>query len=224
MGEVFQDEKRAALSTDAPSDSVDIHVKWRGSTYSFSLQLSTNLSELKLLIQGLTNVSPESQKLIGLSKKAGTKLNANATLESHQPVLKNGAVNITLIGTPDAEIAELKEKGHGVSSVFNDFSHEFSPATKEWQQLQEFSQKTSIHFINEPRPGKKLLVLDLDHTLLDFSSKEDISPLEMKVYLLLHCFCFLFLRVLIFRRRKIQCVCCLSSQWLLSLQHLYCVN
>lgn len=187
MGEVFQDEKRAALSTDAPNDSVDIHVKWRGSTYSFSLQLSTNLSELKLLIQGLTNVSPESQKLIGLSKKAGTKLNANATLESHQPVLKNGAVNITLIGTPDAEIAELKEKVHGVSSVFNDFSHEFSPATKEWQQLQEFSQKTSIHFINEPRPGKKLLVLDLDHTLLDFSSKEDISPSEMKVYL--HSYC-----------------------------------
>jgi ubiquitin-like domain-containing CTD phosphatase 1 len=193
MGEVFQDEKRAALSTDAPNDSVDIHVKWRGSTYSFSLQLSTNLSELKLLIQGLTNVSPDSQKLIGLSKKAGTKLNANATLESHQPVLKNGAVNITLIGTPDAEIAELKEKVHGVSSVFNDFSHEFSPATKEWQQLQEFSQKTSIHFINEPRPGKKLLVLDLDHTLLDFSSKEDISPLEMKVYQHLYCFCFLFL-------------------------------
>jgi ubiquitin-like domain-containing CTD phosphatase 1 len=193
MGEVFQDEKRAALSTDAPNDSVDIHVKWRGSTYSFSLQLSTNLSELKLLIQGLTNVSPDSQKLIGLSKKAGTKLNANATLESHQPVLKNGAVNITLIGTPDAEIAELKEKVRGVSSVFNDFSHEFSPATKEWQQLQEFSQKTSIHFINEPRPGKKLLVLDLDHTLLDFSSKEDISPLEMKVYIHFYCISFLFL-------------------------------
>jgi ubiquitin-like domain-containing CTD phosphatase 1 len=192
MGEVFQDEKRAAISTDAPNDSVDIHVKWRGSTYSFSLQLSTNLSELKLLIQGLTDVSPESQKLIGLSKKAGTKLNANASLESHQPVLKNGAVNITLIGTPDAEIAELKEKGHGVSSVFNDFSHEFSPATKEWQQLQEFSQKTSIHFINEPRPGKKLLVLDLDHTLLDFSSKEDISPLEMKVCLHFYCTQFLF--------------------------------
>ena len=187
MGDVIHDEKRVMLGTDAPNDSVDIHVKWRGSTYSFSLQLSTNLSELKLLIQGLTNVSPESQKLIGLSKKAGTKLNPNATLEWHQPVLKNGAINITLIGTPDAEIAELKEKVHELPSVFNDFSHEFSPATKEWQQLQEFSQKTSIHFINEPRPGKKLLVLDLDHTLLDFSSKEDISPLEMKVYL--HVFC-----------------------------------
>jgi ubiquitin-like domain-containing CTD phosphatase 1 len=30
---------------------------------------------------------------------------------------------------------------------------------------------TEVHFIVQPRPGKKLLVLDLDHTLLDFSGR-----------------------------------------------------
>ena len=37
--------------------------------------------------------------------------------------------------------------------------------------LQKFTEKTEVHIINPPRPNKPLLVLDLDHTLLDFSSK-----------------------------------------------------
>lgn len=162
-------------------NKVDIQLKWRDNSYSFTLLLSSPLSELKHLIQGLTTVPSTSQKLIGLTKKVGQKLIDDNSLEWHQPALKNGVIKITLIGTPDAEIAKFQEKVLESSTVFNDFSHGYSPATKEWQQLQEFSEKTSINFINEPRAGKKLLVLDLDHTLLDFSSKEEIQSSEMKV-------------------------------------------
>jgi ubiquitin-like domain-containing CTD phosphatase 1 len=165
-------------------NKVDIQLKWRDNSYSFTLQLSSPLSELKHLIQGLTTVPSTSQKLIGLTKKVGQKLIDDNSLEWHQPALKNGVIKITLIGTPDEEIAKFQEKVLESSTVFNDFSHGYSPATKEWQQLQEFSEKTSINFINEPRAGKKLLVLDLDHTLLDFSSKEEIQPSEMKVNVL----------------------------------------
>ena len=167
--------------TSIQEDTVDIQVKWRDQSFLLSLGLSTPLLQLKLLIQGLTNVSSSSQKLIGLSKKIGLKLTDEASLESHQPAIKNGTIKITLIGTPEAEIIKFQEKVMEASTVFNDFSSGYSPATKEWQQLLEFSQKTTINFINDPRPGKKLLVLDLDHTLLDFSSKEDINPSEMKV-------------------------------------------
>lgn len=177
----MNEKGKGPVDTVSSIDSVDVNVKWRDNSYSFSVKLSSPLSELKILIQGLTNVSSKSQKLIGLTKKVGLKLNDDASLESHQPALKNGAIKISLIGTPDVEIAKFQEKVLETSTVFNDFSHGFSPATKEWQQLQEFSQKTTINFINEPRPGKKLLVLDLDHTLLDFSSREDVPPAEMKV-------------------------------------------
>lgn len=37
--------------------------------------------------------------------------------------------------------------------------------------LKKFTESTTIHIMNEPRTNKPLLVLDLDHTLLDFSSK-----------------------------------------------------
>lgn len=39
------------------------------------------------------------------------------------------------------------------------------------ENLKKFTEKTVVHIMNEPREGKPLLVLDLDHTLLDFSSK-----------------------------------------------------
>ena len=163
-------------------NSVIVTVKWRDNNYSFSLHLTSPLSELRMLIEGLTNVPSKNQKLIGLTKKIGLKLDDSASIESHQPIVKNNIIKITLIGTPDAELANFQQKTvETVEAVFNDFSHGYSPATKEWQQLQEFSQKTFINFINPPRAGKKLLVLDLDHTLLDFSSKEDINPTEMKV-------------------------------------------
>ena len=40
------------------------------------------------------------------------------------------------------------------------------------RRLERYTRKTDIHVINAPREGKKLLVLDLDHTLLDFSARD----------------------------------------------------
>lgn len=39
------------------------------------------------------------------------------------------------------------------------------------ENLKKFTESTMIHIMQPPREGKPLLVLDLDHTLLDFSSK-----------------------------------------------------
>ena len=39
------------------------------------------------------------------------------------------------------------------------------------ENLKKFTEHTIVHIMNEPRPGMPLLVLDLDHTLLDFSSR-----------------------------------------------------
>jgi ubiquitin-like domain-containing CTD phosphatase 1 len=39
------------------------------------------------------------------------------------------------------------------------------------ENLKKFTETTEVFVMNAPREGKPLLVLDLDHTLLDFSSK-----------------------------------------------------
>ncbi len=39
------------------------------------------------------------------------------------------------------------------------------------ENLKKFTEHTTVHIMNEPREGMPLLVLDLDHTLLDFSSR-----------------------------------------------------
>jgi hypothetical protein len=39
------------------------------------------------------------------------------------------------------------------------------------ENLKKFTEATEVFVMNEPREGKPLLVLDLDHTLLDFSSR-----------------------------------------------------
>jgi ubiquitin-like domain-containing CTD phosphatase 1 len=39
------------------------------------------------------------------------------------------------------------------------------------ENLKKFTEHTQVYLINPPREGKPLLVLDLDHTLLDFSRR-----------------------------------------------------
>jgi predicted HAD superfamily phosphohydrolase YqeG len=40
------------------------------------------------------------------------------------------------------------------------------------EKLKKTIERTEINLMNPARPGKKLLVLDLDHTLLDFKDQE----------------------------------------------------
>jgi NLI interacting factor-like phosphatase len=47
-------------------------------------------------------------------------------------------------------------------------------------KLQRLASKTEIQFINPPRRNTKLLVLDLDHTLMDFSCRFDYMAEQLK--------------------------------------------
>jgi hypothetical protein len=62
---------------------------------------------------------------------------------------------------------------HYYCLFFDFFQHCFFSQDKE--QLEAFFSTIPMSFLNPPRLGKKLLVLDLDHTLLDFTRKE-VAP------------------------------------------------
>jgi len=62
--------------------------------------------------------------------------------------------------------------------TFYQFDFEFNAGSQEWlshvangENLKKFTEKTEVHIMHPPRDGKPLLVLDLDHTLLDFSAR-----------------------------------------------------
>ncbi len=89
-----------------------------------------------------------------------------------------------LMGTPEAEIFidpdDISFSAGG--NVVNDFDIDFNIGSSEWkehfvnkQNLIKFTNSTQVHIMNPPREGKKLMVLDLDHTLLDFSSKKIVN-------------------------------------------------
>ena len=90
------------------------------------------------------------------------------------------------MGTPEKEIFidpdDVENSNNLVNSVINDFDIDFNAGSDEWKEhfanqanLIEKTNSTEVHVMNPPREGKKLMVLDLDHTLLDFSSKKIVS-------------------------------------------------
>jgi hypothetical protein len=136
-----------------------------------------------MLVSEETCIPINRIKLIGVFGAAGTSDNDVIMLNQFEKkIKKNDTFVITVMGTPDAELAAFEQGGEktATDAVLNDFNHNFTPASKEWHNLKRFTDSLEINFIQEPRPGKKLLVLDLDHTILDFSSRDNVSPAQMK--------------------------------------------
>lgn len=83
-----------------------------------------------------------------------------------------------LMGTVEKKIFVDPREKDDLPEVIDDFDLDFVAGSEEWVKhivhgnlLKDFTKKTDIYFMHQPREGKPLLVLDLDHTLLDFSVK-----------------------------------------------------
>ena len=163
-----------------------LHIKWRSIVIRFDNvdPTLTTVLAVKQAIEEKTGISPLDQKLLGLGIKItnSTTADANTRLCDAAYKTKNGMIMVTLVGTPQIELIEqqareIEQLGLQSKQIFNDLDlGSISPATREWRKLQEFSAKVEVQFLSPSRPGKKLLVLDLDHTLLHFDSKEEGQP------------------------------------------------
>eukprot|EP00611_Tribonema_gayanum_P020840 TRINITY_DN3892_c0_g1_i5.p2 TRINITY_DN3892_c0_g1~~TRINITY_DN3892_c0_g1_i5.p2 ORF type:complete len:319 (-),score=108.48 TRINITY_DN3892_c0_g1_i5:547-1503(-) len=130
---------------------------------------------VQAMLQEKTNVLMKRQKLIGLSING--KPASDETPLTHLSKLKNPH-RFILMGTPEADIFVDPQDCQELPEVFDDFDLEMAPHSEQWrhaiensENLARFTEKTEVHFIHQPREGKRLLVLDLDHTLLDFSGR-----------------------------------------------------
>ncbi|KYQ91871.1 ubiquitin-like domain-containing CTD phosphatase 1 [Tieghemostelium lacteum] len=158
-------------------EMITIKVKWNGKEHHVELHKpSAKVSDLKKKLEKLTNVLSIRQKILGLSK--GKQPTDETTIESLN-ISHNHS--IIMMGTPEANI--IQDADEEDNGVFNDFEFDYLPDSDEIShleknklQLEQMKVKaTEISLMNEPRPGKKLLVLDLDHTILDFKDQDVLN-------------------------------------------------
>ena len=145
------------------------------------LSPNMTIAQVKDELHQQTRILPKRQKLLGLAAQTGGAKGVHDQLPLGQLKFKNASFTqqFILMGTPEEAIfVDPHERGDDMPDVVDDFELDFNAGSDLWlrhvangENLQKFTQNTAVHVMHPPRPNKPLLVLDLDHTLLDFSSR-----------------------------------------------------
>ncbi|XP_074601845.1 ubiquitin-like domain-containing C-terminal domain phosphatase 1 [Brevipalpus obovatus] len=165
-----------------------ITIKWNKREISLDedcIQVQDTIAQLKEVIAHKTGVQPDKQKLLGLKFKGKQP---DDSVQLSELNLKPGT-KVMLIGTTEDVLQDLHASSLPDEHVINDLDVPEEcevPVSQRDEFLAKIDKKTreyKIHMFNQPRPGKKLLVLDIDYTLFDHrSTAEHISQL-MRPYL-----------------------------------------
>jgi len=192
VGETNNNKRSEATQSENEEGSpstVNLVAKWgKNKVHLSNLSTTITIGEVKEMLSYKTGVLPKRQKLIGISlRNSSTKVSDDSCLQDIKT--KGGTKNksnndmvlehsFILMGTPEDKIFVDPSEKMDLPEVVDDFDLDFSAGSTEWfrhvtneENLRKFTESTEIHVMNEPRQGKPLLVLDLDHTLLDFSSR-----------------------------------------------------
>jgi ubiquitin-like domain-containing CTD phosphatase 1 len=139
--------------------------------------------EIKQALEALTNVSPARQKIIGLKKG---KLMNDSDLLSELSLKQNQ--KFIMMGTPEDMMPQViiqpefseDDEGYEENTANDD---DIATSSANIERLRQKIEKTTITAINPPRPGKRLLVLDIDHTIFDCRSTSDSIAILKRPYL-----------------------------------------
>ncbi|EKX46899.1 hypothetical protein GUITHDRAFT_107254 [Guillardia theta CCMP2712] len=161
-------------ATKVDEQGYKLIAKWNGKKYDLDVHKEYTVGQVRKMLQMLTCVQPKRQKIIGLGKKSN--LEDDVTLESLQ--LKNPH-SFMMVGCADEDVMLDQSQIDAMPLVVNDLDWNYDPSEYEEmiadvenrQKLQDTIKNVDISVINQPRRDKKLLVLDLDHTLLHFKNK-----------------------------------------------------
>ncbi|KAL7638221.1 UNVERIFIED_CONTAM: hypothetical protein RMT77_010785 [Armadillidium vulgare] len=173
-----------------PSSSIlksmpNVTVKWSGKEFEIEVKDDMTVSSFKDSIEAHTGVKPERQKILNL-KHMG-KLPADDVKMSSLN-LKPG-MKIMLIGSLESAVEEAQTIPDDLPPVLNDLDipEDKIVAVKDRSEYLSKVEKRikdyQIKILNEPRPGKKLLVLDIDYTLFDHKSTAETGLELMRPFL-----------------------------------------
>lgn len=164
----------------------DLTFKWNGQDYKVTNLLLTNtVLELKEELYKQTNVLGERQKLLGLKTKNGQAV-TNSTLLDDLNVKPN--TKIMMMGTVEEKIEDINKKPDNLPEVLDDFDINVDEIRLENREehlakIERRVKEYQIKVLNEPRKGKKLLVLDIDYTIFDHVSHAERGTELMRPFL-----------------------------------------
>ncbi|OSX65602.1 hypothetical protein POSPLADRAFT_1073590 [Postia placenta MAD-698-R-SB12] len=161
-------------SLEEPEAERWIHLQftWSGKQFKLDIAESDRVFDLKAMLQSLTDVPPERQKILGLVKG---KLPPDEERLGDLKLVSGK--KFTLVGTPQGHEIKDPSQLEYLPDVFNDLDVDFSanPAAalaymndqRNLRKIREHSKKLKVDIIHPLREGKRLLVLDIDYTILD---------------------------------------------------------
>lgn len=171
------DANKATCTDDISTEDVleqwtALNFTWSGKSFELTVADTDRVYDLKTALHDLTNVPLERQKILGLVKG---KLPEDQVLiaDLHLPAGKK----FTLVGTPAGDEIKDPSQLESLPDIVNDLDMDFTedPAAslaylndqRNRRKVKEASEKLKINIIAPLREGKKLLVLDIDYTILD---------------------------------------------------------
>ncbi|KAK5821277.1 HAD-like domain-containing protein [Linnemannia elongata] len=144
---------------------ISLTAQWNGKKLPFEVDLDYTIGELKNKLMELTNVEPKRQKLMLVRGKLpdDSVVLSSLSLKNNQTFL--------MMGTPEAKVIKAPEV---MPEVLNDLEEDYTPDDEAFasmaqnqKSLRSTIAKCDINIMHPMRQGKKLLVLDLDYTLID---------------------------------------------------------
>lgn len=165
---------------------ITIVVKWSAKEYPITdLTDQDTVAVLRHEIFKNTQVRPERQKLLNLKYKG--KL-AEDNLKLGNLELKPN-FKLMMVGSTEADIEDACQKPEDLGEVLDDFDdNETEEETLEnsaiyLAKIQKRIKEYKITELNPSRPGKHLLILDIDYTLFDHRSSAETGAELMRPYL-----------------------------------------
>lgn len=166
-------------------NEVKIVVKWGGKEYEIChLSQDDSVGTLKNAIHKETGVRPERQKLLNLKLKGKSPEDdcQLSALKLKQPF------KVMMMGSLEEDIADACAPPDDIPEVVNDLDIEDEEVAIESSEvylakIERRVREYKINMLNDPRPGKKLLVLDIDYTLFDHRSTAETGYELMRPYL-----------------------------------------
>jgi len=172
--------------------SLTLVIKHGGTEYRVeNLMQDHTIGYLKSQIEELTNVLVCRQKLFGIKSRDDSKqVTDQTTLE--ETSVTNG-MKIMMMGSKETDIKNIEQASrHGLPPLEDDFDLEEDELDSDARipkdptymaKILRRVKHYKIKMLNEPRPNKKLLVLDIDYTIFDHRSTAQTASELMRPYL-----------------------------------------
>lgn len=163
---------------------VELVFKWSGDEFPIMVSRDETVGDVKRRLGEITRVLPKRQKIMGLLLAAGKKAAADDTPVSQLLIKPN--MKLMMLGSSEEVIDATNRAGEEAPPVVDDFQMQedvfeaLEPANDPdvLAKLERRLKSVDVAVLNAPRPGKKLLVTDIDYTIFDLGSQAE-TPMEL---------------------------------------------